>query len=229
MTEMDKHRIFDNELDRLVDRVCSMSRLVDNQLGNAIEAFNTCNPEMAKHVIENDNKVDTLDIKIDKLCQNIFALQQPVATDLRFIISSLKMNNDLERIGDHAVNIAKRVDEFSNYLEFSKWFGLDQVARHVIQLYQKVNDLIHHRQMDLAVQVFHDAALIKDSCHKISERIIEEMMHKSEVIVVATNLMIVLNLLERVASYSTNIAESVAFIIDGKIIKHQKKPEPQAE
>ncbi len=225
MSEMEKLRIFDNELKKLNERVINMSHLVEEQVSNAILALNTCDMKLAKQVIENDNMVDKLDIKIDKLCQNIFALQQPVATDLRYIISSLKINNDLERIGDHAVNIAKRIEPFCNYMSFSKKFGIDELANTAVSLYKDVDQLIKTHQLVLANDIFHNALIIKDNCHKASEKIIEEMMHQSEVIVVATNLMIIINLIERIASYSTNVAEAIIFVVEGKIVKHQKRNE----
>ncbi len=223
MTEMEKYRIFDNELEKLTERVIKMSHLVEEQVSNAIIALNNCDIELAKLVIENDNKVDKLDVKIDKLCQKIFALQQPVATDLRYIISSLKINNDLERIGDHAVNIAKRIDSLCDYSNFSKEFGVSDVANKTVMLYKDVNQLIKTHNLIFANDIFQNAISIKDSCQQISEKIIEEMMNQKEVILVATNLMIIVNLIERIAAYSTNVAESIIFVVEGKIIKHQKK------
>ncbi len=220
---MEKYRIFDNELEKLTERVVKMSHLVEEQVSNAVLALNNYDIELAKHVIENDNKVDKLDVKIDKLCQKIFALQQPVATDLRYIISSLKINNDLERIGDHAVNIAKRIDALCDYTDFSKEFGVDKVANQAVMLYKDVDQLIKTHNLILATDIFQNANLIKESCHKISDKIIEEMMLQKEVIVVATNIMIIVNLIERIASYSTNVAESIIFVVEGKIVKHQKK------
>ena len=222
---MEKYRIFDNELGKLTERVVKMSHLVEEQISNAVLALNNYDIELAKLVIENDNKVDKLDVKIDKLCQKIFALQQPVATDLRYIISSLKINNDLERIGDHAVNIAKRIDALSDYTNFSKEFGVDEVANKTVLLYKDVDQLIRTHNLILASDIFQNAFAIKERCHQISEKIIEEMMLQKEVIVVATNIMIIVNLIERIASYSTNVAESIIFVVDGKIVKHQKKVE----
>ncbi|MFZ4411695.1 MAG: phosphate signaling complex protein PhoU [Bacteroidales bacterium] len=220
---MEKYRIFDNELGKLTERVVKMSHLVEEQVSNAVLALNNYDIELAKLVIENDNKVDKLDVKIDKLCQKIFALQQPVATDLRYIISSLKINNDLERIGDHAVNIAKRIDALSDYTNFSKEFGVDDIANKTVLLYKDVDQLIKTHNLILATDIFQNAIIIKERCHQISEKIIEEMMQQKEVIVVATNIMIIVNLIERIASYSTNVAESIIFVVDGKIVKHQKK------
>lgn len=222
MTEMEKYRIFDNELGKLNERVVRMSQLVYEQVSNSVTALNECNQELAVVVIETDHKVDKLDVKIDKLCQKIFALQQPVATDLRYIISALKINNDLERIGDHAVNISKRIESMCGYQNFTKELGVNEIADKVVMLSKDVNQLIKTHQSILASDIFHNAKSIKDSCQKISEKIIEEMMQQNEVIVVATNIMIIVNLLERIAAYSTNIAESILFVIDGKIIKHQK-------
>ncbi len=225
---MEKYRIFDNELEKLIERVLKMSHLVQEQVSNAVLALNNCDIDLANHVIENDHKVDKLDVKIDKLCQKIFALQQPVATDLRYIISSLKINNDLERIGDHAVNIAKRIDSLCDYTNFTKELGVTEIANQVVMLTKDVDQLIKTQQPILAHDIFQNARVIKDSCHKISEKIIEEMMQQKEVIVVATNIMIIVNLLERIAAYSTNIAESIIFVIDGKIVKHKKRDVEQS-
>ncbi len=225
MTEMEKHRIFDNELEKLNYRVVKMSHLVEEQVSNAVLALNTCNVELAKQVIDTDHKVDKQDVKIDKLCQKIFALQQPVATDLRYIISSLKINNDLERIGDHAVNIAKRIDTLCEFTNFSKELGLDEVANQTVMLYKDVDQLIKTHNLILATDIFLNAKVIKQSCQQISEKIIEEMMQQKEIIVVATNIMIIVNLIERIAAYSTNVAESIIFVVEGKIVKHRKKTE----
>ena len=222
MNEMEKHRIFDNELEKLIERVLRMSNLVQEQVSNALIALSNCDLELAQQVIENDHKVDKLDVKIDKLCQKIFALQQPVATDLRYIISSLKINNDLERIGDHAVNIAKRIEPLCDYTNFSNELGVNEIANKILTLSKDVDQLIKSRQSILAEDIFKMAKSIKDSCHRVSEKIVEEMMQQKEVIVVATNIMIIVNLMERIAAYSTNIAESIVFVTEGKIIKHKK-------
>ena len=91
---MERH--FEEEPEKLKKRLLKMGNLVYDQVHNSLEALLTCNIELAQSVVDKDNKVDKLDVKIDKLCQRIFALTQPVATDLRLIMSALKMNNDLE-------------------------------------------------------------------------------------------------------------------------------------
>ncbi len=220
---MEQHRIFDNELEKLTRKVTQMCELVNQQVDNTLHALVNCDKELADQIIENDVLVDKLDVKIDKLCQNIFALQQPVASDLRFILSSLKINNDLERTGDHAVSIAKRIDAIADYPDILEELGIPEVCDSTTLLFKDVVNLVKTHNLVLSSDIFSNAAEIKDKCHEISNKILEEMMQKSEVIVGATNIMVITNLIERIASYSTNIAESIVFVVEGKIVKHKKK------
>ncbi|NCA76989.1 MAG: phosphate signaling complex protein PhoU [Alphaproteobacteria bacterium] len=217
---MERH--FEQELDKLNKRLIKMGNLVALQVHNALEALLNCDLDLARTVIENDNKVDRLDVKIDKLCQRIFALTQPVATDLRLIMAALKMNNDLERMGDQAVNIASKVEGISEYREITGTLHMDELAGMADMIVQDVNTLIGNRNPVFVRDIFQMANLIEDKAQAISTRIFDEMMHKSEVIMVATHLLIVLTQIERIAGYSTNIAESVYFIAEGKMIKHKK-------
>ena len=220
---MEQHRIFDNELEKLTRKVTQMCELVNQQVDNTLHALLNCDNVLANQIIENDVLVDKLDVKIDKLCQNIFALQQPVATDLRFILSSLKINNDLERTGDHAVSIAKRIDAIADYPDILQELGIPEVCEATTLLFKDVVNLVKTHNLVLSSDIFNNAADIKEKCHEISNKILDEMMHKSEVIVVATNIMVIINLIERIAGYSTNIAESIVFVVEGKIVKHSKK------
>ncbi|MEI6822176.1 MAG: phosphate signaling complex protein PhoU [Bacteroidota bacterium] len=220
---MEKHRIFDTELEKLTRKVTQMCELVNQQVDNTLHALLNCDNVLANQIIENDVLVDKLDVKIDKLCQNIFALQQPVASDLRFILSSLKINNDLERTGDHAVSIAKRIEAIADYPDILEELGIPVVCEATTLLFKDVVSLVKSHNMVFSIDIFNNAAEIKEKCHEISEKILDEMMHKTEVIVVATNIMVIVNLIERIASYSTNIAESIVFVVEGKIVKHKKK------
>mgnify|MGYP003586733898 FL=1 len=112
---MENTRIFDQELEKLERKVVQMCSQVNQQINDALTALRDYDLKLAKKVINDDNDIDTLDVKIDKLCQKIFALQQPVASDLRYILSALKINNDLERVGDHAVSIAKHIKPLQDY------------------------------------------------------------------------------------------------------------------
>jgi phosphate transport system protein len=217
---MERH--FEQELEKLNKRLLKMSNLVYDQVHNSLEALLTCDIELAQRVIDKDNKVDKLDVKIDKLCQRIFALQQPVATDLRLIMSALKMNNDLERLGDLAVNISEKVEGVSEYKEIMSDLHVNDLANMADLIVKDVVNILHSRNTTFVKDIFTAANAIEEKVQSISARILDEMMHKTEVIVVATNLMIILTQVDRIAGYSTNIAESIVFIVDGKMIKHKK-------
>jgi phosphate transport system protein len=216
---MERH--FEQELEKLNKRLLKMGNLVYDQVHNSLEALLTCNIELAQEVVVKDNKVDKLDVKIDKLCQRIFALTQPVATDLRLIMSALKMNNDLERLGDLAVNISSKIEGISDYKEILTELHVDELAGMADLIVKDVVTILHTRNTTFVKDIFTSANAIEEKVQAVSARILDEMMHKTEVIVVATNLMIILTQIDRIAGYSTNIAESIVFIVEGKMIKHK--------
>ncbi|MEI7500126.1 MAG: phosphate signaling complex protein PhoU [Bacteroidota bacterium] len=217
---MERH--FEQELNKLNLRILKMGNLVYEQIHNSLEALLTGNIELAQQVVDTDNKVDKLDVKIDKLCQRIFALNQPVATDLRMIMSALKMNNDLERLGDLAVNISSKIEGINEYREIISELHVDELAGMADLIVKDVITILNTRNITFVKDIFSSANAIEAKVQAISGRILDEMMHKTEVIVVATNLIIILTQIDRIAGYSTNIAESVVFIVEGRMIKHKK-------
>ncbi|MEI6679592.1 MAG: phosphate signaling complex protein PhoU [Mariniphaga sp.] len=219
---MENYRIFDSELERLAHKVIQMCSQVNQQLIDVVSALKTADLKLAKKVINNDEFINNLDVKIDKLCQKIFALQQPVASDLRYIISALKINNDLERIGDHAVSIAKRIEPLQDYYPLVQELRIDKIGEKITTLFSDVVELVKTHDLAFAEEITRKAEEIKEECETIGTRILGEMMHQSEVVVVAANILIINNLLERIASYSTNIAESITFVVNGEIVKHRK-------
>jgi phosphate transport system protein len=218
-----ENRIFDSELAKLNQKVIQMCSQVNKQVNAALVALKDYDLQLAQKVITDDHVIDTLDVKIDKLCQKIFALQQPVARDLRYILSALKINNDLERVGDHAVNIAKRIEPLEDYRKLISDLNIDKVAEETSLLFADVLRLIESHNLKYCQEIYQRSAMLKDGCEKIAEKILTEMMRKSEVVVVASNILIIVNLLERIASYSNNIAESITFVEEGEIVKHRKK------
>ena len=218
---MERH--FEQELEKLNRRILKMGNLVYDQVHNALDALLTGNAGLATEVVNLDNKVDKLDVKIDKLCQRIFALTQPVATDLRLIMSALKMNNDLERMGDLAVSIARKIDGLAGYREILTELGIDDLAKSSEKMVKDMVQLINSRQMVLVRDIFDESAQIRDKIQEINKRIIEKMVMKTEVVVVATNLMIILTHIERLAGYGENMAESVVFLTEGRLVKHSRR------
>jgi phosphate transport system protein len=222
---MENYRIFDSELEKLTHKVVLMCSQVNQQVNDALTALKEYDLKLAKKVVSNDNDIDTLDVKIDKLCQKIFALQQPVASDLRYILSALKINNDLERVGDHAVNIAKRIAPLEDYRLLVSELGVDKVGQETSLLFADVVSLVESRDLKYCKEIYKRSATLKEDCEAIAGKILSEMMEKSEVVVVASNILIIVNLIERIASYSNNIAESITFVVEGEIVKHRKNME----
>lgn len=219
---MENYRIFDSELGKLAHKVIQMCDQVNQQLIDVILALKTSDLPLARKVISNDEFINNLDVKIDKLCQKIFALQQPVASDLRYIISALKINNDLERIGDHAVNIAKRIEPLQDYISLVEDLEINVIGEKTLALFADVFELVKTHDLTYAVKIMNKAETIKEECEDIASKILGEMMHQSEVVVVAANILIIINLFERISSYSTNVAESITFVVEGEIVKHKK-------
>jgi len=217
---MERH--FELELEKLNKRILKMGNLVAEQVHNSLMALLNGDIELAHQIINNDHMVDKLDVKIDKLCQRIFALTQPVASDLRLIMSALKMNNDLERMGDHAVSIASKVESVSEYRAVLTELHIDEVVRMVDSIVNDVITILNSRNTTFVKDIFDLAHSIEEKVQAVSAGIIEEMMHKTEVIVVATQLILILTTIERLAAYSTNIAETVIFIVEGNLVKHKK-------
>ena len=217
-----ENRIFDSELEKLSNKIVQMCSQVDQQVNDALTALKDYDLKLAKKVVKGYNETDTLDVKIDKLCQKIFALQQPVASDLRYILSALKINNDLERVGDHAVNIAKRIAPLEDYRELISELGVEKVGNETSLLFSEVLELVKTHDLKICPEIYQLSATVKEGCHEIADKILTEMMHKSEVVVVAANILIITNLIERIASYSNNIAESITFVVEGEIVKHRK-------
>jgi phosphate transport system protein len=217
---MERH--FEMELDKLKKRILKMGNLVASQIHETMVALVNCDVEAAKEIIETDNAVDVLDVKIDKLCQRIFALTQPVATDLRLIMASLRMNNDLERMGDHAVDIAKRIEGLSDFRDIIQELKIDELAEQTDAIVRDVITILNSRNIVFIKDIYRDSEIIKENIQRISEQIIDQMAKKSDVVVVATNLMIILTQIERIADYSLNIAESIFFIVEGRLVKHTK-------
>ncbi len=215
------YQYLEEELDLLKTKVIKMGSLVEEQIEFAVRSLFEKNIELSKIVIERDTKVDKFDVKIDKLCQKIFALTQPVAVDLRLIMSALKINNDLERMGDIAVNIAERVEPLINYVDLLKKVQLNFMAEKVITVVQKSIDSFVNNDHELAAGVIKSDDVIDNLEREIFYKLIDEMINDNKLINPGAHSISLLRHLERLADHATNIAEEVIFLVDAKIIKHK--------
>jgi phosphate transport system protein len=214
-------RLLDEHIEKLKTRVIKMCSLVDEQVQSAIKSIEEENLELAQQVIEKDTKVDKYDNKIDKICQKIFALTQPVAMDLRLIMSSLTINNNLERIGDIAVNIAeyaimiKKKPAFLNQTNLEEMFKVSkQMLKDAIDAYIGGNETLAKS----VIESDNKLDQLNFDNHKI---LIDIMKQNPDNIEPGIALLVMSRQLERLGDHCTNIAEDVFFIVEARLVKHK--------
>jgi phosphate transport system protein len=211
---------FEEELAKLRKRIIKMFVLINNQLDKSSQSM--LNPEFENNdaTVQNENHIDKLDIKIDKLCQRIFALAQPVATDLRFIMSSLRIGNEIERIGDIAFDIIERSEALRAYRDLIDQYKVPVIMAEVMQISNKATEAYTNNNSELAIEIANSCKQIEELCKTVFNEIIAQMTRKEQVIVIATDLILVVRNLERITNHFENIADSVVFIAEGKRIRH---------
>ena len=213
-------RHFEDELDTLRSLLIRMSSLVDEQIDASIRALSEGNMELARFVMEREERVNDLDLSIEGQCQRIFALTQPVAVDLRLLLAAMRMNADLERIGDIAVNIAERVEPLREHQDLLKRVRATEMIALARLMLSNVIDAFIHSDSQLANAVFEKEEAVDEIGREIFYNLISEMKADSSVIEPAAHLMALLRHIERLADHSTNIAENVIFIAEAKLTKH---------
>ena len=213
-------RRFEKELDGLKGNLTKMGRLVDQQIDLACHALFQADIDLARQVLHKDENVDELDTLIDRQCQEIFALSQPVAVDLRLLMSALKINNELERIGDIAVNISERVEPLANHIAFlrgTRLAEMTQIAR--IMVNDSIESFVGNNPR-LATLVLESDDVVDSLDASNFRHMIREMQRDNSLIEPASHIMILSRHIERLADHATNIAEDVVFLVEAKIVKH---------
>jgi phosphate transport system protein len=214
-------RLFDIQIEKLKTRLIKMCSLVDEQLEFAIRAFEEENIELAQLVVDRDKKVDKFDVKIEKICQKIFALNQPVAMDLRLIMSSLTIDNNLERIGDIAVNIAESfliLKKKPPFIDKTKFVEMSKVAKEMVK--DSIDAFIENNAK-LAQKVIKTDDVLDELNRENHRILIEIMKEKVANIEPAVHLLVTSRQMERMGDHATNIAEDVYFIVEAQLIKHK--------
>lgn len=214
---------FEMELDKLKNIIRKIGKLAEGQLSEAVKIL-LQEPEAAegKVIRKTENKIDKLDVKIDEICQSIFALKQPVASDLRFIMSAMQISNEIERIGDLSISIVKKAKNIKEKHDLIEKFDIGDIARQVELITLKTNICFAKQDGKAAGEIYVLNKDIRNSCEDAIHDIINEMKVNSKAVVSGTNLVIVLKHLERISEHCTNIAEYVYFTVNAKIIKHDK-------
>ena len=214
-------RLLDEHIEKLKRRVMKMCSLVDEQVQSAVRAVQEENLELAKEIIEKDNKVDKYDNKIDKICQKIFALTQPVAMDLRLIMSSLTINNNLERIGDIATNIAEYILMIKKKPAFYNQSKLEEMFTVAKQMLKDSIDSYINGDETLAKSVIEADDQLDKLNYDNHQIFIEIMKQNKDNIEPAVALLVMSRQIERLGDHCTNIAEDVFFIVEAHLVKHK--------
>jgi phosphate transport system protein len=197
-----------------------MGSLVDEQLNMAFRALDNGDLKETEKVYESEKKVNEFDNLLDKQVDEIMALEQPVAGDLRLVVSAIKMNHELERIGDVAVNIAQRVKPLMNHQELvrkAKVLEMGDVARKMVH---DSLDAFIHGDAELARRICKEDDVVDEMNRMKFQFVIEEMEKNPNLIEPGAHLIVGLKHIERIADHATNIAEDVVFLVDAKVIKH---------
>jgi len=216
----DSHRHFHEELNDLKVRVLSMSSEAESALGLAVEALLERDSGKAEQVIAGDAQLDRMEIDIEERCISLLALQQPMARDLRMIAAALKISNDLERVGDHAVNIAEAAMRLSKTRVIAPEPELVEMARITREMLAGSLEAFVRGDPQAARAVCRRDDKV-DALHRSVFRImLTHMMEDPHVIGAGMDLTTTSRNLERVADLATNIAEDVVFLVEGKTIKH---------
>lgn len=213
-------RHFEVELDQLRTMLIRMGSLVEGQIDLGVKALTASDLSLARVVMDRDKKVDEFDNAIDQHCMRIFALTQPVAVDLRLLMAALKINNELERIGDIAVNLAERVEPLSSHADFVKATSLQAMAEAAREMVKGAIDSFVNNDPALARKVLESDDHIDNLDRETFNLMVKRMKESSELIESASHVMILSRHIERLADHATNIAEDVIFLVNARIIKH---------
>jgi phosphate transport system protein len=219
------YQYLEEELDQLKTKIIKMGSLVEEQIEFAFKALFEENLELAKIVIERDDKVDRYDIKIDKHCQRIFALTQPVAFDLRLIMSAMMINSDLERMGDIAVNISERAKPLMGHKDLLLKMKVDEIAGMVQKTVKMSIDSFVNNDPELAKDIIRLDDEVDMLDKEIFQLLVNAMKEDKECIEPCSHIITLVRNIERLSDHATNIAEDVIFLVDAKIIKHSKDPQ----
>ncbi len=210
------------ELDKIKKKILSLGALVEERVRMTSAAVDNRDGAIAQKIIDTDWEIDEMEVEVEEECLKILALHQPVAVDLRFIVTAIKINNDLERIGDQAVNIAERVLTISKRPEMDFVFDYLPMAEKAEAMLKMSLDALVNVDVDLAFKVITLDDEVDDIKALAYDRIKAAIKQNPERVGYLINLLLISRHLERLADHATNIAEEVIYLIEGEIVRHAK-------
>ncbi len=215
---MSKH--FLKELESIKKRILTLGAMVEDMVHDSVLAVDRVDAELADLIIKRDCEIDEAEVDIEEECLKVLALHQPVAVDLRFIIAVIKINNDLERIGDQAVNIAQRVQVIAKRPKPPFWFDYSEMGEKSQKMLRMSLDALVNLDVDLAYRVItmdDEVDQIKKDAYDKIKQAIKDLPERVGYYI---NLLLISRHLERLADHATNIAEEVVYLVEGGILRH---------
>ncbi len=214
----------DKELKLLNEDILELMHKVKSQLEKCKTALMEFDIELAEEINLNEKRVDAMELTIDRHCENILALFNPVAIDLRFVLAAIKINSDLERLGDHANSIAKYILDFGQPIddETVKQMRLDEMFEIAAQMLNNMFEAFNNENTKLARKVFSRDKILNKINKEASERAAKLITEDIENINIYLYLFSIIRKLERVGDLIKNVSEELVFYLEAKILKHQK-------
>jgi phosphate transport system protein len=213
---------YDEDLAKLQNTIIAMGGLAEAQLASAIQAVVKRDSELAAEVVEGDVRVDELEKEVEALVVRLLALRQPMARDLREIISALKIGSDLERICDYAANVAKRSIALNQAPVVKPVFALPRMGKLAQLLIKDVLDAYVHRDGDKAMHVWLGDEELDELYTSLFRELLTYMMEDPRSITAGTHLLFMAKNIERIGDHATNIAETIYFLINGTPLKQTR-------
>ncbi len=220
---------FHQELNHLKEELLKMAGLAEQAIANAIDALVKRDTGLAEKTIREDEAINEMELEIDELSLKLLALYQPLAADLRFITSAMRINIELERIGDLAVNIAERALSLNQEPQLKPYIDLPRMAEITKNMVKEVLDAFVSGNADLARAVCERDDQVDDLNDRVFRELLSYMLANPKTITRAVHLIIVSKHLERIADHATNIAEGVIFMVRAQVIKHHADSNPEED
>jgi phosphate transport system protein len=213
---MERH--FDDELKELNNEILKMGGLAQEAIRRSIEALEKKDKKLALQVIDSDQKADELDLVIERKCMDLLATHQPVAVDLRFITTAMKLDSELERIADLAVDIAQRALQLADQPLLKPLIDIPKLSSVAQRMVKDAIESFIHRDIELAKKVILSDNEADELRNLVQEELISDYMSKEASR--AVPLLLIARHLERICDHATNIAEDVIYMVQAKVVKH---------
>src|SRR5437867_7598570 len=221
MTAPDQgHRHFQDELEQLMARLLEMGGLAEEQVRLAVKGLVDRDHDVVSRVLVGDEPVNRLHIEVDNRCFTLLALYQPMAVDLRAIVAAVKINTDLERVGDLAINIAEAAHQYASHPPVKKLIDIPRMAAIAQRMLRDALDAFVRRDTVLAQRVLDEDDALDDLKNQIFRELLTYMLHDPATIEPALDLILIARHLERIGDHATNVAEDAIFMVLAQDLRH---------